>query len=125
MGKLLLSRIALPVACLLVFIPAGHAALPMGLGFFRFLNPQYSIEPLDWLILSTLAIGIGLSVASYWHARRLLGGCSIIAFVSMIALVYHAWAEFVDPRLLITAIPFVAVSIWTLFQSGSLTPNSA
>ena len=71
-GLMILSRVALPMTALLVIGTAGHADLPFGIGFGRFLNPTYTAKPHDWLILAALLAGVGLAIASCWRARRVL-----------------------------------------------------
>jgi hypothetical protein len=121
----IIPRVALLFTCLLVFLPGGHIALPMGIGFLRFLNPQFSPELRDWVILWLLANSITISVVSIRHAPRVLVICSIASYSALIVLVQLGWANPQDSMMYITAIPFLGVSIWCFVQSFFEKPTSA
>ena len=125
MARTVLIRLALLAACLLVFVPTGHIALPMGIAFLRFVNPQYAAEPVDWVILSLLGTGIGLSMLSCRWAPRWLLALSIAAYVGVIVLVYRAWADPMDLVFLATGVPFVMVSVWSLLRVRPRTSSKA
>lgn len=122
MNTFLLSRLGLPLSCLLVFVPVGHVGLPIGIGFLRFVNPRYSAEPIDWIILGLFVVGTCLAILSYWRDGRLLLACSIVSLAAVIAIVYYAWASQTSISLLITAMPFAAISIWSLAHRNSHPP---
>lgn len=110
---------------MLVFLPGGHIALPMGLSFLRFLNPHFSPELRDWVILWLLANSITISVVSMRHAPRVLVICSITSYSALIVSVQREWANPQDAIMYITAIPFLGVSILCLLQAFLQKPTSA
>ena len=118
-GLMILSRVALPVTALLVIGPAGHAALPIGIGFGRFLNPGYNTEPVDWLILAVLLVGIGLTFASCWRARRVLVSLSIICLATTTVMAMRAWSEIYFELFACSSVPFVLVSLVAIIASPS------
>lgn len=116
---MILSRVALPVTALLVIGPAGHAALPIGIAFARFLNPTYTAKPHDWLILAALLVGIGLAVASCSRARRVLVSLSIICLATMTVMAMRAWSKIDVELFACSSVPFIVVSLVAIIASPS------
>jgi hypothetical protein len=116
---MILSRVALPVTALLVIGPAGHAALPIGIAFGRFLNPTYTAKPRDWLILAALLAGIGLAIASCSRARRVLVSLSIICLATTTVMAMRAWSEIDFELFACSGVPFVLVSLVAIIASPS------
>ena len=122
---MILSRVALPVTALLVIGPAVHAALPIGIGFGRFLNPTYTAKPHDWLILAALLAGVGLAIASCWRARRVLVSLSIICLATTTVMALWAWGDIgliglIGLNLIAcSSVPFVLVSLVAIIASPS------
>ena len=119
---MILSRVALPMTALLVIGPAGHAALQIGIGFGRFLNPTYTAKPHDWLILAALLAGVGLAIASCWRARRVLVSLSIICLATTTVMALWAWGDIglIGLNLIAcSSVPFVLVSLVAIIASPS------
>ena len=119
---MILSRVALPMTALLVIGTAGHADLPFGIGFGRFLNPTYTAKPHDWLILAALLAGVGLAIASCWRARRVLVSLSIICLATTTVMALRAWGDIglIGLNLIAcSSVPFVLVSLVAIIASPS------
>lgn len=119
-AAMILSRVALPLAALLVLSPGGHGLpLPVGVGFGRFLNPTYTVKSDDWLILAVLLTGIGLAVASCGRARRVLVSLSILFLATTTVIALRAWGEIEVELIACSSVPFVVVSLVAIIASPS------
>ncbi len=125
MVKPLLVRFTLLVTCMLVCIPGGHIAFPMGFSFLRFLNPRYPKYSTDWLILSLLCVAVAASATSLWRGGRPLILFSILAYSAVIVLVQNHWVVPRDWDMLFSAVPFVAASVWSLVQKQYTVQKTA
>lgn len=110
---------------MLVCVPGGHIAAPMGFLFLRFLNFRYPPDLTDWLILLLLGAALAASVTSLWRGGRPLILFSVLAYSAVIVLVQNNWADPVDRDLLVTAVPFAAASVWSLVQKNYMFQKTA
>ena len=119
---MILSRVALPVTALLVIGFKLHGLpLPIGLGLGRFLNRGYNTEPVDWLILAVLLVGIGLTFASCRRAPRVLACLSSICLAATTVMALRAWSkpELEIGLVLCSGAPFIVVSLVAIIASPS------
>jgi hypothetical protein len=109
-GLRLLLGAAAAVTCLLTFIPGGHSALPLGIGFLRFVNPTASLSAADWTVLAVycgglFATALGIALLRWWPVAL-----AISLYGLTIGLAFAYWADPPDGAMLVTAAPFVLVS---------------
>ncbi len=117
----IIVRLSLPILCLAVFLPAGHAAAPMGLFFVRFLNGT-ATSVLEWMVLLIFVGGCsflyqanqqlkpGSQDYRFWYLLVAIGSYAV-----SIGIAFSARAEQEDLVLLVTGTPFCIASCVAIY----------